>query len=237
MIKLYTLTFLLVLPWLSFAQAKICFETTKLDAGEIEYGSNGQFIYKFTNCGNQPLIISRGQTSCGCLVCYWPKDPIMPGKTGKIELKYDTKRVGPTTKTATITSNCSENPSIVLVIKCVVLPIARAIVSDSTINFGNVKAGSRLSFELKNNYHTTLTILKIEPVAGNSTNLIPVSDTLGPAKYSYGPDGPDRNSSLPSTRLEFDVDSKAGSFRKEWYVFLDDGRKPILLTATGKVIK
>ena len=37
-----------------------------------------------------------------------PKDPIAPGATGQIKVKYDTNRVGPIRKTVTVYSNASE---------------------------------------------------------------------------------------------------------------------------------
>ena len=96
--------------------AQIAFETEVHDFGTIEYAGNGTYDFKFTNTGNSPLIISNARGSCGCTVPKWPKEPIGKGKSGVINVKYDTKRPGPFTKTVTITSNAG-TPSKVITIK------------------------------------------------------------------------------------------------------------------------
>ncbi|GIV32054.1 MAG: hypothetical protein KatS3mg030_356 [Saprospiraceae bacterium] len=81
------------------------FETTEIDYGEIEQGSDPLRVFKFTNTGTEPLIISNAKGSCGCTVPKWPKDPILPGESATIEVRYDTNRIGPFQKTVTITTN------------------------------------------------------------------------------------------------------------------------------------
>lgn len=88
--------------------AKIQFETEVMDYGTIEQSSNGDRKFRFKNVGNEPLIISNAQSSCGCLSVKWPKEPIMPGKTGVITAHYDTQRLGKFEKTFTVTSNSFE---------------------------------------------------------------------------------------------------------------------------------
>ncbi|MEO1032959.1 MAG: DUF1573 domain-containing protein [Bacteroidota bacterium] len=108
----------------SFAQekkvAKIEFKTTVIDYGTIEKGSDGVRTFEFTNTGNAPLVISNVKSTCGCTVPKKPKEPIMPGKTGEIEVKYDTNRVNPIRKTITVFSN-AETPTVALKIKGLVV--------------------------------------------------------------------------------------------------------------------
>lgn len=107
----------------AFAQekvAKIEFKTDVIDYGTIEKGADGVRVFEFTNTGNAPLIISNAKSTCGCTVPNWPKQPIMPGESGEIKVKYDTKRVNPIRKTITVTSN-AETPSVALKIKGVVV--------------------------------------------------------------------------------------------------------------------
>lgn len=87
------------------------------DYGTIKEGSNGVAEFTITNTGNEPLIISRAKGSCGCTVPDWPKEPIMPGKSAKMSVSYDTKRVGPINKSVTITSNASNAATKVVRIK------------------------------------------------------------------------------------------------------------------------
>ena len=96
--------------------AKIDFKTETVDYGEIEKGSDGVRVFEFTNTGNAPLIISKVSSNCGCTIPKKPEDPIMPGKTGEIQVKYDTKRVGHIRKAITVISN-ADTPTKVLKIK------------------------------------------------------------------------------------------------------------------------
>ena len=117
----------------SFAQekkvAKIEFKTTVIDYGTIEKGSDGVRTFEFTNTGNAPLVISNVKSTCGCTVPKKPKDPIMPGETGEIEVKYDTKRVNPIRKTITVYSN-AETPTVALKIKGLVIDPNKTSVLD-----------------------------------------------------------------------------------------------------------
>jgi hypothetical protein len=96
--------------------AKIEFKETTIDYGTIEKGANGVRTFEFTNTGDAPLIVSKVSSSCGCTVPKKPEDPIMPGMTGEIEVKYDTNRVMPIRKTITVLSN-AETPTVALKIK------------------------------------------------------------------------------------------------------------------------
>lgn len=96
--------------------AKIEFEQTTIDYGTIERGADGVRVFKFTNTGDAPLIISDVKSTCGCTIPKKPKEPIMPGQTGEIEVKYDTKRVAPIRKTVTVISNAN-TPTVALKIK------------------------------------------------------------------------------------------------------------------------
>jgi Protein of unknown function (DUF1573) len=96
--------------------AKIEFKTDVIDYGTIEKGSDGVRTFEFTNTGDAPLVISNVKSTCGCTVPAWPKNPVMPGETGEIKVKYDTKRVNPIRKTITVYSN-AETPTVALKIK------------------------------------------------------------------------------------------------------------------------
>lgn len=96
--------------------AEIEFKETTIDYGTIEKGANGVRTFEFTNTGDAPLVISKVSSSCGCTVPKKPEGPIMPGKTGEIEVKYDTNRVNPIRKTITVVSN-AKTPTVALKIK------------------------------------------------------------------------------------------------------------------------
>jgi len=117
--KLFTILFIGLVSLAINAQekvAKIEFKSDTIDYGTIEKGSNGVRVFEFTNTGNAPLIISNVTSSCGCTIPKKPDAPILPGKTGEIEVKYDTNRVNPIRKTITVISN-ADTPTIALKIK------------------------------------------------------------------------------------------------------------------------
>lgn len=95
----------------------ITLDKTIHDYGTITQGANGACEFIVTNSGTEPLIISRCKGSCGCTVPKCDKDPIMPGTTSAISVKYDTKRIGPINKSVTITSNATNEPTKVIRIK------------------------------------------------------------------------------------------------------------------------
>ena len=102
--------------------AKIEFEKEIHDYGTVEYAGNGQCTFKFKNTGNAPLIISNAKGSCGCTVPSWPKEPVAPGASSSLSVKYDTKRPGAINKSVTITSNALNSPTKVVRIKGTVKP-------------------------------------------------------------------------------------------------------------------
>lgn len=88
--------------------AKIEFKSETIDYGEIKKGSDGVRVFEFTNTGNVPLVIANVTSSCGCTIPKKPEEPIQPGETGEIQVKYNTKLVGPIRKTVTVYSNAEE---------------------------------------------------------------------------------------------------------------------------------
>jgi hypothetical protein len=107
------------------------FESDVVDYGTIEQGADGVREFKFTNNGKEPLIISNARGSCGCTVPTWPKEPIKPGESSVIKVKYDTKRLGAINKSVTITSN-SDTPTKVVRIKGKIIAPQTSPVKEST---------------------------------------------------------------------------------------------------------
>jgi hypothetical protein len=98
------------------SQADIKLDKMTHDYGTIQQGGNGECEFKFTNNGKEPLVITNCQGSCGCTVPQCPKEPILPGKSGEIKVKYDTQRVGGIYKTVTVNSN-AKSGTVTLTIK------------------------------------------------------------------------------------------------------------------------
>lgn len=108
------------------------FESEIIDYGTIEQGSNGEREFKFTNTGNAPLIISKAQNTCGCTIPSWPKEPINPGESSVIKVKYDTKRLGIINKSVTIISN-AKRATIPLRIKGKIVATSSSIEKEKAI--------------------------------------------------------------------------------------------------------
>lgn len=103
----------------------VVFKTLEINRPGIAYGADETFTFEFKNTGKTPVIVSNVQTSCGCTTAEKPSEPVQPGKSSKISVKYDTKRVGDFTKTITVTTNVGD--PIVLTIKGKVAPEAGAV--------------------------------------------------------------------------------------------------------------
>jgi len=110
----FLFTFVVLIMVGALAQPKMMFEQTTIDYGKIEKGSEPVRKFKFKNTGISPLIIQSAKGSCGCTVPTYSKEPIMPGESSTIDVRYDTQRVGAFTKNVTITTN--DNETILLTI-------------------------------------------------------------------------------------------------------------------------
>ncbi|APQ18231.1 DUF1573 domain-containing protein [Maribacter hydrothermalis] len=97
------------------------FEKAEHDFGTIEQGAAQETVFKFTNTGNAPLIITDAKSSCGCTVPNPPKDPIAPGETGELTVNFNGAGQNQVTKTITVTAN-TEKGSELLRIKAFVNP-------------------------------------------------------------------------------------------------------------------
>ncbi len=129
----FKLVFILsmAMPCLVKAQ-EITFKTKEIDYGKIEKSANGVREFKFTNTGTAPLVISDAKGSCGCTVPTFPKEPIMPGESNVIKVKYDTYRVGAFTKYVTLTSNAQNEGTTRLTIKGEVMEKTNSTPDEST---------------------------------------------------------------------------------------------------------
>ena len=81
------------------------FEKSEIDYGNIMQGSDGTRFFKFKNTGNQTLIVKQATGSCGCTVPKWPNEPVKPGQTGIIEVRYESSRLGFFSKAVTVETN------------------------------------------------------------------------------------------------------------------------------------
>ncbi len=95
------------------------FETMSYDLGTLKEDEIKGATFKFTNTGNAPLIITEVEKSCGCTQPEWSMEPVMPGKTGEISIKFSAKGQpkGFFRKTFNVYSNIEQERKPILMIK------------------------------------------------------------------------------------------------------------------------
>jgi hypothetical protein len=85
----------------------IKFEEEVYDFGKMTQGETVSHSFYFKNTGGKNLIISGASGSCGCTVPTWPKEPIKPGATEKINVVFNSEgKSGYQEKTVTLVTNC-----------------------------------------------------------------------------------------------------------------------------------
>lgn len=89
----------------------IALSESNFDFGTIKKGAKVNHVYEVTNTGINPLIISEVKPGCGCTAPEFTKDPIMPGKKGKITLSFDSTNFdGAVQKYADVFANVENAP-------------------------------------------------------------------------------------------------------------------------------
>lgn len=95
----------------------ITFQKDTHDFGDIYQGDVVKHTFTFENTGNEPLIITNVQTTCGCTAPAWPRDPIAPGQTGDITIQFNsTGKIGRQNKVVTIVSNATNQNNRVTIV-------------------------------------------------------------------------------------------------------------------------
>ena len=96
--------------------AKISFDKSTHDYGQIEQHANGECVFVFTNTGTSPLKITNAKGSCGCTVPEWPREPVAPGEIGVIDVKFNSKgKKGKQNKRVTLTTNMVPSQQVLIV--------------------------------------------------------------------------------------------------------------------------
>lgn len=88
------------------ALTTIAFDNMEHDFGKINHGEAVSHVFKFTNTGEHPLLITNARGSCGCTVPQWPKEEILPGEQGEIKVTFNSKgKSNQQAKSVTLTAN------------------------------------------------------------------------------------------------------------------------------------
>jgi hypothetical protein len=100
---------------------EIWFEEYMHDYGQIEQDSDGTWTFLFKNLGEDAVVINRVRSTCGCTVPEWPREPVEPGDSGRITVKYNTALTGTFLKSVSVYSTAANSP-VKLQIKGKVVP-------------------------------------------------------------------------------------------------------------------
>ncbi|NME72199.1 DUF1573 domain-containing protein [Flammeovirga aprica] len=91
----------------------ITFEEKTYEFGDIHQGDVVEHTFKFSNTGDTPLVITNVTTTCGCTAPKWPKEPIQPGDSGEILVKFNSRgKRGVQNKPITVYSNAKSTTKI-----------------------------------------------------------------------------------------------------------------------------
>ncbi|TKC09000.1 DUF1573 domain-containing protein [Pedobacter frigoris] len=96
--------------------AEFKFDKETYDFGKISLNKPASVEFKFTNIGDQPLILSKVETTCGCTVPEYTQTPVKKGETGTIKVTYNpTGAALPFSKSITITSNAKTTTKVLYI--------------------------------------------------------------------------------------------------------------------------
>jgi hypothetical protein len=102
---------------------KIAFEKSVHDFGRVIEGEKITYAFRFSNPGDNDLLISDVKASCGCTVPEFTKEPLKPGEKGHIKITFDSSnRKGFQNKSITVISNTIPSTTILKIKAQVVVP-------------------------------------------------------------------------------------------------------------------
>lgn len=100
-----------VAPVSNEPSTSIALSESNFDFGKIKKGDKVEHVYEITNTGKNPLVISEVKPGCGCTAPDFTKEPILPGKKGKITLHFDSSSFdGNVQKYADVFANVEKSP-------------------------------------------------------------------------------------------------------------------------------
>lgn len=163
-----------------YAQGKLQFDKEIHEFGNIAQGTPVSYEFKFKNTGNQPIVISNVQASCGCTTPEWTNTPVLPGKTGSIKAAYNAAAMGAFNKSITVTSNAANSSQVIFIkgtvvdksqIKASLTPTqkansARATLKKTSHDFGKLESGQKAitRISIKNTGKEDLNITNVQSV-------------------------------------------------------------------------
>lgn len=75
-------------------EKKIAWDATQFDFETIEVNKQVKHKFSFTNNSDEPIVISRVKSSCGCTVADYEKKPVTPGNAGEVTVAFRSGKPG-----------------------------------------------------------------------------------------------------------------------------------------------
>ena len=154
----------------AWAAPNLVVEQPVFDFGEVAQGDKVPHTFKFRNDGDEPLLIDRVKSSCGCTAALVSAKTLAPGESGEVKTNFDTTRFrGAVTKTISLYSNDPQRPIKKMSIKGKIRETLSVV--PERLNLGPVKAGeiTVAQLTLQNNGDTAL---NLDKVTATSPNLV-----------------------------------------------------------------
>lgn len=76
------------------ADKKVKFAKETIDFGKTQRNKPVTVAFEFTNISKEPVLVESARTSCRCTTPNWTKEPILPGKKGKVTATYSANGTG-----------------------------------------------------------------------------------------------------------------------------------------------
>ena len=131
---------------------KVSVDEEQHDFGKSDVGVGGHHAFVFTNAGDEPLVLTRGKSTCGCCTCVCtvrvPEAAVAPGESADVTLEWQSKLfVGSFRQTAAIWTNDPNRRDVTLSITGRFTgPVG---VVPSQVACGSVRVGQSASCEVR----------------------------------------------------------------------------------------
>ncbi|MCP4365848.1 MAG: DUF1573 domain-containing protein [Planctomycetes bacterium] len=193
---------------------RISFEEDTHHFGDVYRGDKVSHSFVFENIGSDDLVIENVKTSCGCTVAAPTRESIPPGTTARIEITLRTGSFrGDISKTITVSSNDSENPSYILTVGAHVKE--EVVAEPRNLWLDQIKQGLSVTKDVE-----------IKPVSGLKLKVTKARATSPLLKLHYKKKGEENAYVLSVTTRK---DAPLGRFTGDIQVFTNSGKQRLLV--------
>lgn len=95
--------------------AKVALKESKHRFGKIKEGETVSTKFEIQNVSEIPFVIHKVETTCGCTVAEWEKNPIEKNESTSITVNFKADKIGFFTKKIFVFSNTKNSPQIFLI--------------------------------------------------------------------------------------------------------------------------